>query len=450
MDTPYIDELSPSPPSMPPVSCLQPTQTPDPMASNLNPALMPRLENYEPSSSENELQPSEMDSELLFYRLKNHRRQKVCPFSDPTRPNPCTSHSTPRSCKDLIMHHLKKVKDSGGDSTHPLDDPLWNSLAVNWFLLPRPPRLSEDKRKAATKSAQHRYYKKRKVKQANHAEPMKKLLEENQITEDQYTSFLIGDKRRAFITERKVRARIENDLRNESERRLCGEIEKKLSELRSQGGLGNSGESIVSLEAARNDLEQTRATVDAYKSVLSDQASNVVNFWTNEQFLATEMTVLQYHGFQWPQQVSEASFYLFATLLVPMSKWDGQIRSESSIRHMQQAMRRFVTAEKDNVSAEDGIVLDQTLQTFTGCCTTIKESEERMASMTEGGAQAWLDAQDSYWNEAKAAFRNRFQFDSRPPIELVRLIDDFADTWRAQKNAETANETAQEAVNNLL
>jgi len=70
--------------------------------------------------------------------------------------------------------------------------------------------------------------------------------------------------------------------------------------------------------------------------------------------------------------------------------------------------------------------------------------------MTEGGAQTWLDAQDSYWNEAKAAFRNRFQLDSRPPIELVRLIDDFADTWRAQKNAETANETAQEAVNSLL
>jgi hypothetical protein len=85
---------------------------------------------------------------------------------------------------------------------HRLDDPLWNSLAVNWFLLPRAPRLR-------------------------------------------------------------------------------GEIEKKLSELRIQGGLGKSGESIVSLEAARNDLEQTRATVDAYKSVLSDQASNVVNFWTN-------------------------------------------------------------------------------------------------------------------------------------------------------------------------
>ena len=69
---------------------------------------------------------------------------------------------------------------------------------------------------------------------------MKTLYIEGKIVPEEYKKFLIGNKRREFITELKVKAQIEKDLRLESEAKLRVEIEKKLCELRVQEQAGGS------------------------------------------------------------------------------------------------------------------------------------------------------------------------------------------------------------------
>lgn len=61
---------------------------------------------------------------------------------------------------------------------------------------------------------------------------MKTLYLEGKIPPEVYKKSLIGNKRREFITELKVKAQIEKDLRRESESKLRVEIQKKLRELR--------------------------------------------------------------------------------------------------------------------------------------------------------------------------------------------------------------------------
>jgi hypothetical protein len=76
----------------------------------------------------------QFDDDLQFYNRKKRPSQKVCPFADVLRHNPCPDYDRPRSRKDSIMKHLFKVQNGGGDSHHPLDDPLWDSFAVQYFL----------------------------------------------------------------------------------------------------------------------------------------------------------------------------------------------------------------------------------------------------------------------------------------------------------------------------
>jgi hypothetical protein len=54
------------------------------------------------------------DPELLYYN-REKRPQKICPFSDPTRTHPCTSHDQPRKRKDAITNHLTKLHNWGGN-----------------------------------------------------------------------------------------------------------------------------------------------------------------------------------------------------------------------------------------------------------------------------------------------------------------------------------------------
>jgi hypothetical protein len=95
-------------------------------------------------------------------------------------------------------------------------------------------------------------------------------------------------------------------------------------------------------------------------------------------------------------------------------------------------------------------VLDQVVATFTSCCDVVKENEGRATSMTEDGAQQWLDEQDRLWEDAKKTFQTQFNLDSQTAIQHIRLINDFADTWRAQKEAERLNLSAQAAATGLI
>ena len=74
--------------------------------------------------------------------------------------------------------------------------------------------------------------------------------------------------------------------------------------------------------------------------------------------------------------------------------------------------------------------------------------------MSADGAQRWLDSQSILWDAAQLAYHQKFKFNARSPLQLVRMIDTFADTWHAGKNAELENkeamETAQQTASQIL
>ena len=304
--------------------------------------------------------------------------------------------------------------------------------------------------------------------QEQHAEEMKTLYDAGQITETEYKKYLIGDKRRQFITETKIEKRFKAEMTTEmqamrqemetrltEERKLRSDIEKRLQDLRSQPSGANVNDSpnsaIQALENARNELDSTQAQVEAWKELLSTLARNVINLWANNEFLETPMTYLQHCDFEWPTEVSEKSFYVFATLLCPKSKWSDQIRSASNIRHMQLELRDYVKAEKEQAATEDGILkLDQLTATFTSSIDVVRSNEERAASMSQDGAQRWLDDQDRLWEDAKMEFQGRFALDGHAPIQHIRLINEFADTLRAQKDAQEQSSNARAAAFGLV
>jgi len=356
------------------------------------------------------------------------------------------------------MRHLKKVKRAGGDVEHPLNDPLWNSAIVNYWLNPRPQRFDDKKRKAGSKSSAHRYYKKRKMIQETQADEKKTLYIEGKIALDEYKKYLIGNKRREFIMEMKVKAQIEKDLREESERKLHVEIQQKLQELRMQESLENdttesttAAASILALEAAQNDIKEKQLAVDAYRDVLTHQASNVLQIFADDNFLHAGLTFLEYHGFTWPTTVSATTFYKFATMLSPCSTWDNQIRSPSSIRHMQRELHEYIQAEKGNVEgAADIALVEDIMGTFNSCCDIIKAEESKLSAMKTDGAQRWLDEQNALWEAARTEYHDRFKFNHRSPLQFVRMVDEFADTWRAHKNAEMETQFAMQTATNQL
>jgi hypothetical protein len=282
---------------------------------------------------------------------------------------------------------------------------------------------------------------------------MKTLYIEGKIAAEEYKKYLIGNKRREFMTELKVKAQIEKDLRLESEAKLWVEIEKKLTELRVQeqaGGSTNKSEltsaNILALETVRNDLKESRSAVELFRDALSTQASAIVQMFASNEFLHAGFSFLDYHGFDWPTTVSAESFYQFATMLSPSSQWHNQIRSPSSLQHMKQELHNYITAEKDTVDEDDLASLEAIMATFNSCCDLIRNEENNTRCMSAACAQQWLDHQNTLWDAAQLAYHQKFKFNVKSPLPLVRLIDNFANTWRAGKNAELENKEAMETA----
>jgi hypothetical protein len=70
--------------------------------------------------------------------------------------------------------------------------------------------------------------------------------------------------------------------------------------------------------------------------------------------------------------------------------------------------------------------------------------------MSQDGAQQWIDEHEKMWTDAKLAFQSRFGLDSQAPIQHIRLIDELAGVWRAQKAVQESNETARLLAGDLV
>ena len=127
---------------------------------------------------------------LKYYERDRASRKKVCPFSAPERANPCTTHATPRTRKDLIQRHLQTVLRHHGDQEHPLDDPLWRSSDLQqYWLAPRPDKLTNpEHKKYARRRTQAKAYQKRVAREmSDEGKQRKEQYERGEIPSDEYT-----------------------------------------------------------------------------------------------------------------------------------------------------------------------------------------------------------------------------------------------------------------------
>jgi hypothetical protein len=358
------------------------------------------------------------------------------------------------------MKHLLKVQNNGGDTHHPIEDPLWDSFAVKWFLSPRPPKLDPKTKKTAKQASQSRYYKKRKRIQDTNLEAMELLFKNGDIGEEEFKKILVGEKRRQFITSRRLQADFDQRVEREVERRVRETLEQKLGELTARTRDNQdpadavNSTAIRDLQAARTELNDTREALNYFQDMLLHKSEDIVQFYAHNDFLSSDASFLEYHGFNWPTDVCSASFYVFATMLIPLSSWsNNEIRNRSSIRHMALRLSEHIKLEKENVEESEQQHLEGIFSTFNSCCDLVTAEETKTMSMSEEGREAWVREQDHLWERAKADFHLLFRFNSHASIQQIKVIDDLADIWRmrtaAERNNQAAIRNAQETANRV-
>ena len=168
-----------------------------------------------------------------------------------------------------------------------------------------------------------------------------------------------------------------------------------------------------------------------------------MQFYVHKDFLSSDQSLLEYYGFHWPTEVSSASYYLFATMLVPLSLWANcEIRSGSNIQHMVLHLTKHIRLKKEMVKESEQHYLKGIFLTFNSCCDLVTVEETKTMSISKKGRQVWLSKQDQLWEAAKNHFHLLFRFNSHASIQQIKVIDDLADIWRMHTEAERDNQMA--------
>jgi hypothetical protein len=119
-------------------------------------------------------------------------RNHICPFSDRSRPNPCTAFTKVHTRKDAITNHLRAFKFDGYDEAHPKEDLIWTrDLVKGYYLVSEPPKLSTEQ-------------KKKRVKHHNRKNYVKRLQRQKENLDEWNTKYLFGELSTADMKKRLV------------------------------------------------------------------------------------------------------------------------------------------------------------------------------------------------------------------------------------------------------
>ena len=405
-------------------------------------------ENELPSSEDEDIQlatDKEEDEKMRFYNRSRHPRQRICPFSNSTRANPCTTHANPRKRKDAIMLHLFKIKGKGGDEQHPLKDPLWNSWEVKFYLHSRPPKFDENKKKKSSRVAARRYYQKRKHIQDTKAELKKADYESGAIPPLKYASYLVGHRKRKFLNELQIQKALHDKVEEE--------VARRLEELR--GSEGND-EDIAALEQAQRELQRTQAESGEYSHMLEDSLHEIIRLFVPndaEQFLNSDSSFMGFRRYLLPRKPSHRAFYSYAALLILISQWESteEAWSANTVRRMKLELQQYVDKEVAQLDIEEEKRhIREMIAVFGACCDKISAEREAIEEWSTDTSQKWLEDQAQLWQSAKHAFLEKTQADSVCPLKHFSVLDFIADNLRQIKEAKAAQDAAQENANRLL
>jgi hypothetical protein len=369
---------------------------------------------------------------LNFYDRTLIPKQKVCPFSNPSRRNPCTTHASPKTRKDIIQHHLLYVKQTGYDDQHPEDDPLWESWEVSkYWLLSRPPPLASDEdKKAARSKAARKSYRSRLEREEREADIRKRLYEEGKIPFSEYKSVLVGHKRR----------KAEDEYHLKEERKRLANLGKKILELAAKQTSTTpmttaDQQKFDDLTTSLQNVKESNDRMDLIRDEIIGMCTEVVRCWgQSEKFnmLISDDSFMT--GMVFPSECSIVSFYQYASLLLSPAHWNDQPFRGTYVRNMKKALQVYAQDSQSEIMPEDEDgteaeaqlqQIDDSVALFNACCDAI-EADERKA-IEEGRIQEWLDMQDKLWTEAKVQ-RQRWvdlMMGWRSPIQTARILNNF-------------------------
>ena len=373
---------------------------------------------------------------LNFYDRTLIPKDKVCPFSNPDRRNPCTTHAVPKKRKDIIQNHLLHIKEGGYDAQHPAGDPLWNSWEVSkYWLVSRPPALTKDEdKKAARSKAAKKSYRSRLEREEREAAVRKRQYEEGKIPFSEYKFVLVGDKRRKAEQEYRLTQRLDE------ERQLRINLEKRIEELADKQA--SAATLTTADQQAFDDLTKSLQSVNESKDrmeLLRDEMGNickeVVRCWGSSEKSTMESSDVSFMAdMVFPSECNIASFYQYASLLLPPMYWNDKPFKGSYIRNMKKALQVYAQdlqseiLEDDDMGAEGQLQqIDDLVALFNACCDVVI-TEERKA-LDEGRMQEWLDIQDKLWTEAQVQQKHwlDLMMGWRAPIQTARILDKFKD-----------------------
>lgn len=373
---------------------------------------------------------------LNFYDRTLIPKRKVCSFSNPSRCNPCTTHASPKTRKDIIQHHLLYIKQIGYDDQHPADDPLWNSWEVSkYWLLSRPPPLASDKdKKAARSKAAKKSYQSRLEREEREADIHKRQYEEGIVPFSEYKFVLVGDKRR----------KAEQEYRIKEERKRLANLERKIEELAAKQTstipmTTADQQRFDDLTMSLQNVKQSKDRMELLRNEVIGMCTELVRCWgQSEKFNMGVSDDSFMTDMVFPGECSTVLFYQYASLLLSPMHWNNRPFKGTYVRNMKKALQVDAQDLQSEIMPEDedgteGQLqqIDNLVALFNACCDEI-EADERKA-MEEGRIQEWLDMQDKLWTNTKAQRQPwvDLMMGWRAPIQIARILDNFKDVIRA-------------------
>jgi len=409
-----------------------------------------------------------IDDVLNFYDRQLVPKEKVCPFSDSSRPNPCTTHATPKKRKDIIQNHLLQVKQKGYDAQHPAKDPLWKSWEINkYWLVSRPPPLTtEEDKKAARSKAARKSYRTRLAREEREAADRKRQYEEGLISFNDYKFVLVGNKRRKAEKEYQEAQMKEQERRLEEQRVLYAHLENQLAELQAKQTpsvplTAVDQQRFNDLTSSLKSIKDSKERVEVLRNEVINLCTEVVHCWGKSEKCTMEATD---HSFmadmEFPSECNAAAFYQYAALLLAPMHWDDQPFKGTHVRSMKKALQVYAQDLEREIEDTSGGELVQAeideiheiVANFNACCDVVQDEEQKAIDQGSDATQQWLDIQDKLWTNAKLGQRQWLDLVMgwRAPIQTARVFDKFTNVIREFRTQKLTDAEVSVAAQKIL
>jgi hypothetical protein len=329
-------------------------------------------------------QPPDIQDVLNFYDRTLIPKEKVCPFSNSSRSNPCTVHAVPRKRKDVIQNHLLHIKFEGYDEQHPANDPLWDSWEVSkyWLVSRLPPLTTDEDKKAARSKAAKKSYRTRLEREEREATNCKRQYEESKITFAEYKRVLVGDKRRKAEHEysmKRLRERIQDDLEKK--------IEEITAKQTSAAPLSTADQQqIAVLEASVKSMKESKDRIEMLREEILNLCAEVVRCWGESEKDSMESSDQAFMAdMAFPTESEVDAFYQYAALLQAPKYWRDRPFKGTYIRNMKKALQVYAQDLRNEIDSDDEDAesqaqqIDDLVANFNACCDIIENDEKAAA-----------------------------------------------------------------------